>query len=132
MSIEKEMKWMTKKYSWRYIPFRYQAMVATIVSAFLYYNVFELFFNPINSSSGACGTLFRPVLDDDGGTVGWLWDSGITLFTINESLNCPRAMQGMWWEFYGSFAALAICGLVMRRAIKRQDEAERDAAAKSS
>ena len=119
MSTEEELKWMTKKYSWRYIPFRYQAMVATILSAFLYYNVFELFFNPINSASGACGTLLRPVFAD--GTVGWIWDSGITLFTINATLNCPRALQGMWWEFYGSFAALAICGLVMRRAIKRDD-----------
>ena len=120
MSTEEELKWMTKKYSWRYIPFRYQAMVATILSAFLYYNVFELFFNPINSASGACVTLLRPVFDDSG-TVGWIWDSGITLFTINDTLNCPRALQGMWWEFYGSFAALAICGLVMRRAIKRED-----------
>ena len=124
MSTEEELKWMTKKYSWRYIPFRYQAMVATIVSAFLYYNVFELFFNGINGASGACGTLFRPVLDDDGSTVGWLWNSGINLFTINDSLQCPRTMQGMWWEFYGSSAALAICGLVLRRAIKREDAAK--------
>ena len=123
MSTEEELKWMTKKYSWRYIPFRYQAMVATIVSAFLYYNVFELFFNPINSSSGACGTLLRPVLDDEDSNnkLGWIWDSGISLFTFNDNLNCPRAMQGMWWEFFGSFAALAVCGLVMRRAIKRED-----------
>ena len=123
MSTEEELKWMTKKYSWRYIPFRYQAMVATIVSAFLYYNVFELFFNPINSSSGACGTLLRPVLDDEDGNykLGWIWDSGVSLFVFNDDLQCPRAMQGMWWEFFGSFAALAVCGLVMRRAIKRED-----------
>ena len=98
-------------------------MVATIVSAFLYYNVFELFFNPINSSSGACGTLLRPVLDDEDGNykLGWIWDSGVSLFVFNDDLQCPRAMQGMWWEFFGSFAALAVCGLVMRRAIKRED-----------
>ena len=131
MSIEKEMKWMTKKYSWRYIPLRYQAMVAIIVSAFLYYNIFELFFNP-TIGSNACGTLLRPILEEGDSKLGWFWDSGITLFTMNESLQCPRTMQVLWWEFYGSFAALAICGLVLRRAIKRQDEAERDAAAKSS
>jgi hypothetical protein len=124
MSTEEELKWMTKKYSWRYIPFRYQAMVATILSAFLYYNVFELFFNPINGASGACGTLLRPVLDGEelgGNTVGWIWDSGVSLFTRNDDLVCPRAMQGMWWEFFGTFAALAVCGLIMRRAIKRED-----------
>ena len=122
MSTEEEVKWMTKKYSWRYIPGRYQAMVATIVSAFLYYNIFELFFNPINGASGACGTLLRPTLEgEESSDVGWIWDSGITLFSRNDDLVCPRAMQGMWWEFYGSFAALAICGLVMRRAIKRDD-----------
>ena len=97
-------------------------MVATIVSAFLYYNLFELFFNPINSASGACGTLLRPVLKKgDENSVGWIWDSGVTLFQRNDDLVCPRAMQGMWWEFFGSFAAIAICGLVMRRAIKREN-----------
>ena len=100
-------------------------MVAIIVSALLYYNVFELFFNPINAAVGACGTLLRPVLDgEDSSSVGWIWDSGVTLFARNDDLVCPRAMQGMWWEFYGSFAALAICGLVMRRAIKREDTAK--------
>jgi hypothetical protein len=122
MDKEDELKWMTNRYSWRYIPFRYQAMVATIVSAFLYYNAFELFFNPINGASGACGTLLRPVLDgEDESTVGWIWDSGLTLFRRNDDLVCPRAMQGMWWEFFGTFAAIAICGLVMRRAIKRDE-----------
>ena len=125
MSTEEEVKWMTKKYSWRYIPDRYQAMVATIVSAFLYYNIFELFFNPINGAKGACGTLLRPTLEgEESSDVGWIWDSGITLFSRNDDLVCPRAMQGMWWEFYGSFAALAICGLVLRRAIKREDAAK--------
>lgn len=121
MTTEEELKWMTKKYSWRYIPFRYQAMVATIVSAFLYYNLFELFFNPVNAS-GACGTLLRPVFEgDDESTVGWIWDSGVSLFQLNGDLVCPRVMQGMWWEFFGSFAALAICGVVLRRAIKREE-----------
>jgi hypothetical protein len=94
-------------------------MVATIVSAFLYYNLFELFFNPVASSSGACGTLLRPVLDSQGSPLSWFWNSGVSLFKRNDDLACPREMQGMWWEFFGTFAALAICGLVMRRAIKR-------------
>jgi hypothetical protein len=35
-------------------------------------------------------------------------------------LNCSRYMQVRAWELVASFAALAICGLVMRRAIKRE------------
>ena len=120
MSNDDELKWMTKRYSWRYIPDRYQAKVAVIVSAFLYYNVFELFFNPRDSGSYACGTILRPVMDNKDSTLGWIWDSGISLFKMNEDLQCPRLMQGMWWELFGTFAALAICGLVLRRAIKRE------------
>ena len=121
MSAENELKWMTERYSWRYIPFRYQAMVATIVSAFLYYNLFELLFNPVQSGTGACGTLFRPVMDNEDSTLGWFWDVGFSLFSMNDSLKCPRTMQAMGWEFFATFAALAICGLVMRRAIKREN-----------
>lgn len=122
MSNNEEVKWMTRRWTWKYIPDRYQAFVACIVSAFLYYNVFELFFNPVNSASGACGTLLRPVLDggDEQNNMGWIWDSGVSLFRRNDDLVCPRAMQGMWWEFFGTFAAIAICGLVMRRAIRRE------------
>ena len=87
MSTEEEVKWMTRKWSWKYIPDRYQAMVATIVSAFLYYNVFELFFNPINSASGACGTLLRPVIDgEDQGEIIRIVSDNVTidgLFIIN-------------------------------------------------
>jgi hypothetical protein len=93
-------------------------MVATFVSAFLYYNLFELFFNSVNSPY-ACGTLLRPVLNNDDNSVGWIWDSSVSLFQRDGNMRCPRIMQGMWWEFFGSFAALAICGLVMRRAIRR-------------
>ena len=128
MSTEEELKWMTNRYSWRYIPFRYQAMVATIVSAFLYYNLFELFFEPPNPGGGVCGTLFRPVLEEGDSKLGWIWDSG-TFFTMNESLQCPRTMQGLWWEFLFTFAALAVCGLVMRRAIKRESTAPSDGSA---
>ena len=117
MSTEEELKWMTKKYSWRYIPLRYQALVATITSAFLYFNLFQILFQP-TYASGACGTLLRPVLDEVD-TPSWLWNTGP--FSVDMSLNCPRHIYGLWWQFFGTFAALAICGLVMRRAIKRED-----------
>ncbi|MSZ16190.1 MAG: hypothetical protein F2618_00840 [Actinobacteria bacterium] len=124
MSTEEELKWMTKRYSWRYIPFRYQAMVATIVSALLYFNIFNLLFSP-TLDSGFCGTLLRPGMDEDflhdDAWVGWFWDSGVTLFGQNSDLSCPRTFVGLWWEFFGTFAGLAICGLVMRRAIRREE-----------
>lgn len=124
MSTEEELKWMTKKYSWRYIPFRYQAIVASIVSAFLYYNVYDLLFSPV-TDSGYCGSLLRPGFDEDflhdDSWVGWFWDSGVTLFNQNSDLSCPRTFVGLWWEFFACFAALAVCGLVLRRAIRRDE-----------
>jgi hypothetical protein len=124
MSTEEELKWMTKRYSWRYIPFRYQAMVATITAGFLYFNAFEILFSP-TQDGGACGSIFRPALDDSSSTtLGGIFDSLSGMFTFNEDLVCKRHIQGQWWELFATFAALAICGLVMRRAIKR-DEATR-------
>ena len=119
MSAENELKWTTERYSWRYIPFRYQAMVATIVSAFLYYNLFGLLFEMQSTGSNNSGTLLRPIMEDD--SVGWFWNGGISLFSLNEDLRSPRQMQAAWWEFFATFVALAICGLVMRRAIKREN-----------
>jgi hypothetical protein len=119
MSTEEELKWMTKRYSWRYIPFRYQAMVATIVSAFLYFNIFKIFFTPATAGNQACGSLMRPILDND--DMGSLFSSGISFFTLNDVYRCPRTIQGLWWELVGTFIGLAICGLVMRRAIKRDE-----------
>ena len=130
MSSEEEHKWITKRYSWDggmryswrgYIPLRYQAMVATIVSALLYYNLFGLLFEMQSTGSDNCGTLLRPIMEDtlyEEGPVGWF---GFSLFSLNEDLRCPRQMQAAWWEFIATFAALAICGLVMRRAIKREN-----------
>lgn len=118
MSKNNELKWLTKKFAWRYIPDRYQPMVAVIVSGFLYYNVFEILFQPVSTSSGACGTLLRPVMEQTS-ELGWIWDAGISLWAMNDSLQCPRHFQGIGWEFVGSFVALAICGQVLRRAIKR-------------
>ena len=117
MSTEEELKWMTKKYSWRYIPLRYQAMVATITSAFLYFNLFQILFQPTSTGSGACGSLLRPILAGED-TPSWLWNTGP--FSVDMSLGCPRHIYGLWWQFLATFIALAICGLVMRRAIKRE------------
>jgi hypothetical protein len=61
----------------------------------------------------------RPILEND--DMGSLFSSGISFFTLNEVFRCPRTIQGLWWELVGSFIGLAICGLVMRRAIKRED-----------
>jgi hypothetical protein len=116
MSTEEELKWMTKRYSWRYIPFRYQAMVATVVSGFLYFKIFTAIFRSENGAGGACGSLLRPVTED--GDVNWF---SFDLFARNDELNCSRYMQVRAWELVASFAALAICGLVMRRAIRREE-----------
>ena len=116
MSTEEELKWMTKRYSWRYIPFRYQAMVATITAGFLHFNVFSILFDSQNGSGGACGSIVRPVYEN--GDVGWFT---LSLFSANPELNCSRFMMIQWWELFGTFGAIAICGLVMRRAIKRED-----------
>ena len=124
MSTEEELKWMTKRYSWRYIPFRYQAMVATITAGFLYFNAFQIIFSP-SQDGGACGSIFRPAMEDrSSSSLGGIFDSLSGMFTFNEDLVCKRHIQGLWWELFGTFAALAICGLVMRRAIKR-DEASK-------
>ena len=129
MSIEKEMKWMTSKLSWRYIPFRYQAMVATIVSALLYFNVFNLLFVQQGDN---CGTFVRPQLERDEKPRGWIWDT-LTRGDSGSDVNCSDGyFSGLLWSALFCFAGIAICGLVLRRAIKRQDEAERDAAAKAS
>jgi hypothetical protein len=118
MSTEEELKWMTKRYSWRYIPFRYQAMVATIVSALLYFNVFNLFFVQQGDN---CGTFIRPQLDADNKPRGWIWDT-LSRGDYDSKVNCSDGFfSGLLWSALFSFAGIAICGLVMRRAIKRED-----------
>jgi uncharacterized protein YjbI with pentapeptide repeats len=112
MSTEEELKWMTKRYSWRYIPLRYQAMVATIVSAFLYFNIF----NAIFRNEYECGSYFRPKLDGTPYRLGWFWD---VVFSDNNY--CSDAyFLGRIWEAMASFAGLALCGLVLRWAIRRE------------
>ena len=122
--MEDELNWMTPRKTWKYIPNRYQALTAQIVAAFLFFNVFEILFQPTGSSSGACGTMLRPVIDGES-TPGWLWNAGP--FGVNSDLGCPRHIYGIWWEFFGSFIGLAICGLVLRRAIKRMPSEHREA-----
>lgn len=112
---EDEVKWMGRFGTWKYIPNRYQAFVASVVSAFLYFNVFEILFQPYNEG-GACGTLLRPVFKEED-TPLWIWDTGP--WSVDMSLGCPRYIYGIWWEFIASFLALAICGGVLRRSIKR-------------
>jgi hypothetical protein len=114
MSTEEELKWMTKRYSWRYIPFRYQAMVATIVSALLYFNAFGIIFS--DRSTGDCGTFLRPRLIGDENPRGWITNS----ISGTDTYCSSGYFNGLFWEFLFSFAAIAICGLVMRRAIKRE------------
>lgn len=115
MSTEEELKWMTKRYSWRFIPFRYQAMVATIVSALLYFNAFGVIFS--DRSAGECGTFLRPRLDGEGNPRGWITNS----LSGSDTTCSAGYFNGLFWEFLFTFAALAICGLVMRRAIIRED-----------
>ncbi len=124
MSNNDELKWMTERYSWRYIPFRYQALVASVTAAFLYFNIFTVLFRSENGAGGACGSLLRPVTED--GDVGWFTFS---IFSRDDSLNCSRYMQVRWWEFFATFLALAICGLVLRRSIKREASSSIDGSA---
>ena len=118
MSTEEELKWMTKKYSWRYIPLRYQAMVATIMSALLYFNLFQILFEPTMAGDYSCGTLLRPIFHDTTNP-SWIWKT--SPFFKDSSLKCASNNYLLWWQTLATFGALAICGLVMRRAIKRED-----------
>jgi hypothetical protein len=122
MSTEEELKWMTKRYTWRYIPFRYQAMVATIVSALLYFNVFNIFFVQQESN---CGSLVRPQLDQDDRPRGWFWNIGSQDYNDDPLVSCSNGYyDGLFWSALFSFVGIAICGLVMRRAIKREGGSE--------
>lgn len=117
---EDDLKWMGRFGTWKYIPNRYQAFVASVVSAFLYLNVFRILFTPTDAADRACGSLFRPILDSEskGDPVGWIWN------IVGDSSNarCPRTMDGLYFEFFASFLALAICGIVLRRSIKRAQQ----------
>ena len=121
--MEDELKWMTPRKTWKYIPNRYQALTTQIVAALLFFNIFEILFKPIYGS-GACGTLLRPVIDGQD-TPGWLWNAGPS--GVNMELGCPRHTFLSWWEFLASIAGLVICGVVLRNAIKRMPSEHREA-----
>lgn len=116
-SVDNELKWL-KRGSWKYIPERYQALVACIVSGFLYFNIFELVFSN-TSDNGACGSVLRPTLDDQF-SPSWIWSA--SPWRMNEDLVCPRHIYLSYWELIASFFGLAICGVVLRRAIRRERE----------
>jgi hypothetical protein len=122
--MEDELKWMTPRKTWKYIPNRYQVLTAQIVAALLFFNIFQILFKPVTTGSGACGTLLRPVIDDQD-TPSWLWNAGP--FGVNMEAGCPRYTYLSWWEFFASFAGLAICGMVLRKAIKRMPSEHREA-----
>ena len=119
MSNRAENNWLGRRGGIRYVPPRYQAQVASIVAALLFYNIFRVLMEPTNDS-GACGSLFRPVIKGDS-TPGWIWNS--SPFHVNASLNCPQFTYGLWWNLFGSFIGLAICGIYLRQAIGREKQA---------
>jgi hypothetical protein len=122
--MEDELKWMTPRKTWKYIPNRYQALTAQIVAAFLFFNIFELLFKHVRYGNYDCGTLLRPVSDDQYTPI-WFWNAGP--FSVNEDIGCPRHTYLSWWEFFASFIGLAICGFVLRKAIKRMPSEHREA-----
>lgn len=120
MSVEDELKWRTKRFSWRYIPFRFQAWVATIVSGLLYFEGWVVLFRPTDAGNYACGSLIRPILNDESGDdpVGWIWN----IISNVENARCPRTMSGLYSELFFVALGLAVCGVVLRRSIKRGDK----------
>ena len=121
--MEDELKWMSPRKTWKYIPNRYQALTAQIVAAFLYFNLFDLLFKQSDSAGYACGSLVRPILENDDNTVGWFWN----ILGDFEQSRCPRTMTGLYSELFFTFGAIAICGLVLRNAIKRMPSEHREA-----
>ena len=113
--MDDELKWLTPRKSWKYIPNRYQALVAQIVAALLFFNIFEVVFSTTAQIS-ACGTWLRPTIDGVD-TPGWFWDSGP--FGVNMEVGCPRHIYLSWWELIASVLGLFVCGVVLRNAIKR-------------
>lgn len=119
--MEDELKWMTPRKAIRYIPNRYQALVAQIVAAFLFFNIFQVLFRQ-RPSTLTCGTLLRPVGD---GKLLWLWNANP--WSENERLNCSTDIYLLWWEFLATLIGLMICGFVLRKAIKRMPAEHREA-----
>ncbi len=115
-----EQQWPTGE-TRRYVPFRYQAIVAPIVAGLLYFHLFQTFtFQESSGLSCNAGSLLRPVIDWDDGSVnadviqkvGWSWNLG--------SAHCPEVISARLDDMFHSFIALAICVIVMRRTNKRE------------
>lgn len=129
MSQNNELKWLTKRRFVRYIPTRYQALVASITAALVYFNLFQILFTrQVNGDGGTCGSFIRPLLHEKRGFgYGWFWnavDDVFSDFSTPEKYegiqtHCSHIWGTIWWQFLGSFVVLAICGVVLRRAIKR-------------
>ena len=119
--MEDELKWMTPRKSWRYIPLRYQALTAQIVAALLLFNIFKILFQNTDATV-TCGTLLQPNAD---GRLLWFWSA--RPWDKNNDLMCGFGMYLSFWEFIFSFIGLAICGFVLRKAIKRMPSEHREA-----
>ena len=130
MNSTSETKWTGRFGSWKYIPDRFQSLVACIAAGLLYFNIFEKLFGYRTSRDGSCGSFVRPVLvESENFDTGWIWHSfrdavanyAEAFYAESFLTFCPGAWKGMWWELIFSFAALAICGFVLRRSIKREE-----------
>ena len=119
--MEDELKWMTPRWTWKYIPNRYQALTAQIVAALLYFNLFDVLFKQADSASNSCGSLVRPILDEPD-SVGWFWN-----ILGDSEPRCPRTITGLYSELFFTVLALGICGLVLRKSIKRMPAEHRKA-----
>jgi len=127
-----ELDWMGRRGMLRYIPFRYQALVAQIVAGLLCFHIFQTLTVPESAGKEFCGSLVRPVINWEDGSfvsqglgtlrswkvdviqkVGWFWNIG--------SAYCPDYISVRLNGMFLSFIALAICGIIMRRAIKREE-----------
>jgi len=119
--MEDELKWMTPRKTWKYIPNRYQALVAQIVAALLYFNLFNVVF--MDSSTGECGSLMRPRMDGDGNPRGWIFSS----IGGGDTYCSQGFFSGLIWQFIFTSLAIAICGVFLRNAIKRMPSEHREA-----
>lgn len=129
MGTASKTKWIGRFGSWKYIPDRFQALVACIAAGLLYVNVFEKLFGYRTGRDGSCGSFVRPVLvESENFDTGWFWHSfrdAVANYADASDANsletfCPGAWKGLWWELIFSFAALAICGFTLRRSVKRE------------
>jgi hypothetical protein len=118
MESGNEMQAKTKSSGW--IPARYRALVASITLGLLYFELFRILFAPTDAGNYACGSLVRPILsqDDPEDPVAWFWN----IIGDLDKTRCPRTITGLYWEFLFVAAGILIAGLVLRRAVRRQEQ----------